>query len=364
MKKIIIFLFVTLSIALSVKSAKAARLYLDPAEGNYGPGDSVEVNIRIDVDKACVNTVEAELAFPKNTLEFKDFITGDSILSIWVERPATADAPKINESGNVYFAGGIPGGYCGKIPGDPGDSNIIGRLAFVVLPVTADSASDKAELAFTDRSRVLINDGLGTEDELLKQAASFKIENVAVNRSYDWKSRISSDTIPPEPFVLELRHDKNMFDGAYYLTFSTVDKQTGVDHYAALELKADEQEGVKPKGYFWDKWLNRERVAPLWQGAKTPYVLHDQSLTSIIKVKAVDKAGNERVVQFTPETYKDIKPDNSLKIVTIVVSLIIFLLMALLAAYLIIRRRKKKNNLLNREVPADDEAGRKNYEEE
>ena len=38
-----------------------------------------------------------------------------------------------------------------------------------------------------------------------------------------------------------------------------------------------------------------------WRIAEGPYLLEDQSLESIIKVKAVDKAGNERMAQYLPE---------------------------------------------------------------
>lgn len=355
MKKLITFLSVFLFIVLFAKPTNAARLYLDPADGNYGPGDSVEVNIRIDVVEACINTVEAELEFPKDNLEFKDFTTGDSILSIWVDKPATIDAKMINESGKVYFAGGIPGGYCGKIPGDPGDSNIIGRISFVVIkqPETTDKTG-LIELKFTDNSHIYKNDGLGGEDTILKQTAKLQIGTEQVNKDFNWQSRIEADSIPPEPFVLELRHDKNIFNGAYYLTFSTVDKQTGVDHYEALELRANEQAGQKPDSYFWEKLLNKDREAPNWQLAKTPYVLNDQELLSVIKVKALDKAGNERVVEFVPETYKNIKPDNTSKIIVNVILLIIGLLLLILIFYLIKRRQKRKLALAKLISPTEE----------
>ena len=35
-----------------------------------------------------------------------------------------------------------------------------------------------------------------------------------------------------------------------------------------------------------------------WKEAATPYVLEDQSLKGIIKVRAVDKAGNERIAEY------------------------------------------------------------------
>ena len=43
-----------------------------------------------------------------------------------------------------------------------------------------------------------------------------------------------------------------------------------------------------------------------WERAESPYLLKDQSLKSIIKVKAVDKAGNEKIVKVAP--FKKIFP--------------------------------------------------------
>ena len=40
--------------------------------------------------------------------------------------------------------------------------------------------------------------------------------------------------------------------------------------------------------------------APEWQVASSPYVLQDQSLGSTVRVRAVDKAGNERLAVFVP----------------------------------------------------------------
>ena len=39
----------------------------------------------------------------------------------------------------------------------------------------------------------------------------------------------------------------------------------------------------------------------IWKVGDSPYLLEDQSLKSIIKVRAIDKAGNERIVEIIPE---------------------------------------------------------------
>jgi len=37
-----------------------------------------------------------------------------------------------------------------------------------------------------------------------------------------------------------------------------------------------------------------------WQVAESPFLLQDQALQSIVDVKAIDKAGNERMFQIAP----------------------------------------------------------------
>ena len=106
----------------------------------------------------------------------------------------------------------------------------------------------------------------------------------------EWQEELEKDTIPPEAFEIELYQDPSIFGGKYFIVFSTTDKQTGIDHYEVKEGKRK------------------------WQEAESPYLLGDQKLESIIKVKAVDKAGNERTVLIGPFrplkriTWKDILP--------------------------------------------------------
>lgn len=274
---------------------------MEPAEGIYGPGDSVAVDIKIDVDDNCVNTIEALVQFPSETILVEDFLVGESILNIWVDRPAGDEFTVINRQGEMHFSGGIPGGYCGRIPGDPGVSNIVARVIFRVPSFTVvDEKLDKVKIGFGEGTRVLRNDGLGTADILKTAGAVFAISESPISPEEIWQEKIKLDELPPEPFTIELHSRPDMFSGGYYAIFSTVDKQSGLDRYEILELRPDEELGVTPESAWLDWILGRERPAPVWQVAEMPYLLHDQSLQSIIKIKAIDKAGNERTVEYIP----------------------------------------------------------------
>lgn len=281
--------------------ANAAVLYLDPAEGEYGPGDSFAADIRIEIGNDCINTVEAFVNFPNDYLSVIDFITGESILSLWVEKPDKAGLKEVNRTGTLHFAGGIPGGYCGKIPGDPGESDILGRIVFQMPGmIVSDVERERVEIGFSPASRVLLNDGLGTADAISTRGASFKVSKKTTSPDEAWREELRSDIIPPNPFVIELRSDPGIFDGRYYIIFSTVDKQTGVDHFEVLEITPEELAGIEKKQSLYERLFAEVPKPADWKPAKTPHLLANQDLTSIIRVKAIDKAGNERIEEYIP----------------------------------------------------------------
>jgi len=251
---------------------EGAVLYLEPSEGEFQKGDTFIVEVKIDTEKECINVVEVELKFSSEVLKAIDFSQGSSILTLWPK------VPEINQaSGLVSFAGGIPGGYCGEILGDPGPSHLLGRIVLRAIQ------QGEAKLEFLDSSRVLLNDGLGTPAKLKTQGAVFTILSESFDYTQgkdEWQEELKKDTIPPEIFEIEIHQDPNIFENKYFIIFSTIDKQTGLSHF---EVKKGEGN---------------------WQQEESPYLLEDQSLKSIIKVKAVDKAGNERIAEYIPEVSK------------------------------------------------------------
>ena len=263
-------LLLTISLFIFLPSlSSAAVLYLEPEEGDYYRGDTFIVNLRVDTENECINTIEANLSFSQNVLEVIDFSNGDSILNLWVSPPYVNQ-----ESGLISFAGGIPGGFCGPLPGDPGESNLLGKIIFQVKSVR-EPFSDNAAIKFLDNSQVFLNDGFGTPAKLSTKRAVFSIfPGTPGTSKREWLEELEQDKIPPEPFEIGISQDPLIFEGKHFIAFSTTDKQTGIDYYEVKEGKKD------------------------WQRFVSPYLLEDQSLESIIKVKAVDKAGNERIAQY------------------------------------------------------------------
>lgn len=247
---------------------QAAVLYLEPSQGEYYRSDNFVIKIKIDTEGECINTVKADLSFPIEFLKVIDFSEAGSFLNVWIQ-PASIDKGK----GIISFIGGTPGGFCGILAGDSGEANLLGKIIFEVK----DDSIGTAEIKILGSSQVLLNDGLGTTAELKNQGAIFHIlEGIPEATKREWQIELAKDKTPPEPFTIRIVQDPILFEGKYFIIFSAIDKQTGIDYY---EIKEGKKE---------------------WEKAVSPYLLEDQSLKSIIKVRAVDKAGNERIIEYKP----------------------------------------------------------------
>jgi hypothetical protein len=318
----------------------AAVLSLEPGAVQVAPGDTIVFKIKIDNEKDCVNAIETGLKFPKDLLNFKDFASGESMISLWIEKPAALDAKKINEIGEFKFTGGIPGGYCGKIPGDPGDSDMLGEAIFEVKNDALKTVqTQSAQVYFLENSQILKSDGLGTPASSRFNGANLVISDKSSVNKEDWANRLKGDKIPPENFVIELTSEPSLFEGMYYIVFSTTDKQTGVDHYEVREIKMPER--IK----WWESYLAKifKPTEPKWQVAAMPYLLKDQSLASTIQVKAIDKAANETLVEYIPpqvqqNTHFDFRSKAA------IAGYIIVLILIVLILYLIKSKKKNKTD--------------------
>jgi hypothetical protein len=267
------FLAVFVSTLIVATSADAATIYIDPVSNAYGPGDTFIASVRIDTDGECINATNVEISYPTDKLRAVDFSRGGSILSLWIEEPQLD-----TENGTVKFAGGVPGGYCGRIQGDPVISNVLGRIVFSVV----QGPQGGARVRLLPETRAYLNDGLGTEVSLSGQDALYTIGQNATLPENEWLTQVGADEIPPDSFDVLIDSTRGVFGGKYYIVFSTVDKQSGLDHYEIFERGA-------------------------WKRVESPYQLRDQSLRNPVEVKAIDKAGNERLGDFDPTTIPERK---------------------------------------------------------
>ncbi len=285
-----IFLSVFSGLFLITAQVEAASLYIDPAFGEIARGDAITLSVRLDTDEAaeeCVNAVDGVISYSENIVPV-DVSIGDSIFSMWVEQP------KIDkEKRTITFAGGIPNGYCGRVPGDPRLTNTIVKLVFRSpgFTIGAGAGTSTARVEFLPETTAYLNDGFGTKADLALYGTSITLGDKPGTELKDpWRDAVVSDEIPPEEFTIELVQEDKTFGGKHFIVFNTTDKQTGIDQYQVMEERLS--------GRFTFDWGRAD--AP-WITTRSPYVLKDQSLNSIIRVRALDKAGNEYIATLVPE---------------------------------------------------------------
>lgn len=329
MKKGALFLSLTIFGIFVASEAQAATLYMEPNQVELKRGDSVTVSIRLDTDEGeCVNVVDGVIKYSEN-IQPVDTSRGASIMSLWVEEPVIDKANR-----TISFAGGIPNGYCGRIAGDPRLTNNVIDLVFQSpgLQIGQSESGNIANIDFASETHVLLNDGFGTAVSPQMFGASFVLSRDAGSQLQNpWQESVSGDTLPPEKFSISLERIPNEL-GKYYISFNTTDKQSGIDHYELIE------EPLDSKNLFgWGA-----ETAP-WVEAKSPYPLEDQSLNSTIRVRAIDKAGNEYIATYIPEEDKRTLSSDNMLIYAILIgggALLLCILIAF-AAFFIMRKKRR-----------------------
>jgi len=304
---IILFVF----IVLMSNFASAAEVYLKSSQGNFSPNEIFKAEIHINASNGeNITALEANIKYNPKDLKVIEFLKGNVILTY-------VDEPMVNqEEGIVSFSGIIPGGYNGRVPGDPGESNLMGTIVFQVLKT--DNLKTKIEVS--NNSKIYVNDGQELKSNLIFQGLEINIkpQEVVFNPLNELELLRDSDKIPPEDFKLEIVK----IDNQYFLVFQTVDKQSGIDHYEISMAKKN--------------FLGQLRFLKSSEKAKSPYPLKENDLSNIIQVKAVDKAGNEKIATLVPQIKVKWYQNYWLYGIFIIIAIIIFGVWKIL----ILRRKK------------------------
>lgn len=319
--------FGVFSFFLLAATAEAASLYMDPGDASINRGDTISVSVRLDTDEGeCVNVVDGVINYTENIVPV-DTSRGSSIMSIWLEEPTIDKANR-----TITFAAGIPNGYCGRIIGDPMLTNRVVDLVFAApgLQIGSTESGNVADITFATGTRVLLNDGFGTDAPLKLFDAKIEMSRTPGNQiDNEWSDRVNEDDVPPKEFSINLERTANAFSNKYFIVFNTTDKQSGIDYYEVMEEPLEEQ-----KLFTWG------RVDAPWVKAQSPYLLEDQSLNSTIRVRAYDKAGNDYVAVLVPDEAQRTMSNESKIMLFIVVGVVGLFLLAGLAFFFWSRRRK------------------------
>ena len=257
-------IFVVAAELLFANRVLAAEIFFGAKASDVAVGGKFEIGVYANTQGQSVNAVGGDIKFPAASFDLNGFYDGGSALPLWVKQPA------LSAPGTVSFAGVVPGGFNGA------------KEYLFSLILTAKQTGSATIAAGNEQ--ILLNDGLGTAAAV--SGAPLVLNIVAAGTAPPTFVPIADNT-PPEPFAPALAKSSDVFNGKWFVTFVAQDKGAGVDHYEIRE---------KPPAWSFASLLGAGR----WVTVESPYLLHDQGLERVIEVKAVDRAGNARIVALAP----------------------------------------------------------------
>jgi hypothetical protein len=257
-----IFILIALFWSLPFLS-KASEIEINTTSSNYDLKDVFVVDFFLDTRSESINALSGVIEVDQK-LSIVDVFDADSVVNFWVDKSFS--------NNNFSFAGIIPGGFRGT-----------GGKIFSLV-VKAEESGES--LIIVRNSSVFLNDGLGTEYNVPSKDKVFYISS-SLGKNTKAFDDFSFDKNPPESFRPEVSRSDSLFDGKWFLVFDTEDKDSGISHYLLKESK-------------WKIQMFFKR----WAIVESPYLLADQNRTSLISIKAVDKAGNETIVHLDSQNKK------------------------------------------------------------
>ena len=336
---LVIYFFVFFVFA---QKTAAATLYFLPSAGEAVDEDSLVVEVRLDTEGETVNVLEGAVVYPAGNVEILDISDGGSLLSLWPQKPIAKD-------GRIDFIGGAPGGYKGD-----------GKLFSIIFKPKETSSLSKITLTWDAASKILLNDGLGTEAAKRFLAGNYEVfpigkEAVKVvsadhpdqNSWYPsgiltlrWEVKpeflysyvLSQDPLAEpdgeaEAIFKEGVEYAGLADGIYYFHLKTKSPTGSWSRKSTFRAMIDaappeitEAAVARDPGIFNGRYFlsfavrdavsgvvevsvaeGDEEGGSVWREAVSPHLLKDQKRISEIKIKARDKAGNETVYTIPAE---------------------------------------------------------------
>lgn len=258
-KKLLILLLFSTFYLLFTNNAQAAQITLKVPISKLLVGDEIPIDVYLNTENEEINAVDLNIQYPK-LLTIQNISKSGSAIQLWVSEPSFTK----NE---IHLSGGVPGGVKGQ------------QVLLARIQVQANAVGE-GSLGLVSKSKVLLNDGLGTEARLTFVGPAFEIKPKKKDENtvtVETESKLSkTDHDKPESFSIIISDDPKILGGQKFASFFATDSSSGIDHY---EIK----EGSS--GY---------------KLARSPYLLSDQKLHSTIKVKAIDSAGNYQTITYYP----------------------------------------------------------------
>lgn len=146
--------------AVTIDASKVmptATVYFSPRTGSFVEGSTFEVPVLLNTRGSSVNAVEIKVRYDSDALSIIQSSSGKSIIGVWVDPPSYD-----NSRGSASFVGVIPDGIVT-------DAGLVASITFKA------KRTGTATLGIQQTSRVLLNDGLGSEMVLDAGRASYSI---------------------------------------------------------------------------------------------------------------------------------------------------------------------------------------------
>ncbi len=257
-KKIFTFVLIIITFLFETNNVFASKMYFDvyknDTEISVSPDDYL-LKVELDTQGEVINAVDGKIIFPKDIVDIKEIHDGNSNINFWLQNPIERN------KGEIEFSGITPGGASGE------------KLLLFSIVIHQNN-KNQGNIIF-DYTKVLKNDGLGTE--IKNSVVTIGLPINTTKSISDMKDSLVKDIVPPEIFEPNITKSGDAFDNKNVIVFATQDKDSGMDHYEIREGFLDKYKTVT-----------------------SPFILEKQDLHSKIYIKAVDNAGNERVVEFYP----------------------------------------------------------------
>ncbi len=139
------------------KLLSRAEIAFSPRSGSFEEGSNFQVPILVNTKNRSINGIEVRVNFDASKLSIVNQTGGISIIGVWVEPPKYD-----NTKGTASYVGVIPGGITTS-------SGLVGTITFKA------KASGLANVSFASTTKILLNDGLGTETIVDLGRASYSI---------------------------------------------------------------------------------------------------------------------------------------------------------------------------------------------
>ncbi|MDB5194290.1 MAG: hypothetical protein JWN50_304 [Parcubacteria group bacterium] len=203
----------------------------------------------IDTGFDSVNTLEATVMLPPN-VHISSIADGGSMILIWLKEPVTDENAR-----TITFTGLTPGGFTGT---------------HAVFSFTGDFSESDIKTMSVSHVTALKNDGKGT---VVRPFLTLE------------PGTETADAEPPVPFLPVVAMSKDLSAGQAFVSFLSEDKGAGIDHYEYATTFI-----FSPK-------------AGDWQTTGSPLLLSASDASKKIYIKAVDRAGNERIEEINGPKY-------------------------------------------------------------